>query len=97
MNKVIEAYYNQAPINPFLLKQKIDKFSRNPDIQEEFAYWITNKAFSKEPVVVEGYTAEKLASLSEYLMGEGAFLLLIELRENPGKALKQISKGFYML
>lgn len=97
MNKVIEAYYSQVSIKPFLLKQKLDKFSRHPDIQEEFAHWITNKTFVKEPVVVEGYTAQKLASLSEFLMGEGAFLLLIDLRENPTKALKQISKGFYML
>lgn len=97
MNTVIEAYYDQAPIHPFLLKQKIEKFSCHPDIQEEFAYWITNKAFAEEPVVVEGYTAEQLASLSEYLVGEGAFLLLIDLRENPEKALQQISKGFTML
>lgn len=97
MDKIIEAYYSQAPINSFLLKQKMAKFSRNPDVKKEFAYWIENKTFAKDAIAVEGYTAEKLASLSEYLMGEGAFLLLIELRENPEKAMKQIEKGFHML
>lgn len=97
MDKIIETYYRQAPINAFLLKQKMEKFSRNPDIKREFAYWIENKTFAEDAIVVEGYTAEKLASLSEYLMGEGAFLLLIELRECPEKAIKRIKKGFNML
>lgn len=45
---------------------------------------------------VEGYTAEKLASMSPYLDGEGAFMLLIELKENPDKAKKRIAEGFKM-
>lgn len=97
MDKIIEAYYSQAPINAFLLKQKMARFSRNPDIKKEFAYWIENKTFIKDAVVVEGYTAENLAAMSEYLVGESAFLLLIELRENPKSAIKQINKGFHML
>ena len=97
MDKIIEAYYNQVPVNAFLLKQKLEKFSRNPDIKKEFAYWIENKAFAKDATVIEGYTAEKLASMSAYLNGEGAFLLLIDLRENPERAIKQIAKGFNML
>lgn len=42
----------------------------------------------------EGYTAKKLAGMSKYLNGEGAFMMLIELRENPEKALAQIQDGF---
>lgn len=96
MNKVIEDYYEQAKINPYLLKQKLEKFSRHPDIQEEFAYWISTRMFTENAVVVEGHTAQKLAAKSEYLMGEGAFLLMIDLREKPEKALKQIAHGFHM-
>lgn len=97
MDKIIESYYSQTLINTFLLKQKMEKFSRHPDIKKEFVYWIENKAFAEDAIVVEGYTAKKLASISEYLNGEGAFLMLIDLRENPDKALSQIQKGFYML
>ena len=43
---------------------------------------------------MEGYTAKKLSELSEYLDGDGAFVLLIELRENPDKARKRITNGF---
>lgn len=97
MNHTIEAYYSQAKVNPHLLKQKLEKFSRNPDLQKEFAYWIEHRAFMADSVVIHGYTAEKLAALSEYLNGEGAFMLMIELRENPNKALKRISDGFFQL
>ena len=48
----------------------------------------------EDAVSVEGFTAKKLSEESEYLNGEGAFAMLIELRENPKKALAQIAKGF---
>ena len=47
-------------------------------------------------MTVENYTAEKISSLSEFMDGEGAFVLLIQLRENPQKALKRIKDGFVM-
>ena len=96
MNKVIEAYYSQAKINPFLISQKLAAFSRNSDLQTEFVYWIEHKTYKKDAVAIHGYTAEKLATLSEYLNGEGAFMLMIELREDPEKAMYRISHGFNM-
>ena len=57
--------------------------------------WIKdNKYVSEGAVEVEGYTARKLAEISEYLNGEGAFLLLIELRDNPQRAKAWIKEGF---
>lgn len=96
MNKVIEAYYAQAKINPFIIRQKLAKFSRNSDIQAEFVHWIENKEYRQDAVVIQGYTAKMLAALSEYLNGEGAFILMIELREDPEKAMSRISHGFNM-
>ena len=97
MKNTIESYYVNTGINPFLLKQKLAKFSRNPDLQSEFAYWIANGSFSEPAISIEGYTAAKLASLSPYLNGEGAYMLMIELRESPKTALRKIQDGFYML
>lgn len=94
---VIESYYAPVKMNPFLLNQKMAKFSRHPDIAEEFAYWISNKVYKQNAIVIEGHTAQELASRSEYLMGEGAFLLMIDLREKPEKVSKQIAEGFRML
>lgn len=45
-------------------------------------------------VTIEEYTAKDIAALSKLLDGEGAFMLLIELRENPEKAKKRIKEGF---
>lgn len=95
MKTIIENYYNENSILPILLEQKIKKFERNTDIKDEFEYWIKNKQYlDKDYVVVEGYSAQQLADMSKYLDGEGAFMLLIELRENPKKAFDRISKGF---
>jgi hypothetical protein len=97
MSKVVEEYYKQANMMPLILKQKLSKLQKNTDILQEFEYWIQHKDYKKDDCVsIDGYTAEKLAALSEYVDGEGAFMLLIELRENHDKALRRISNGFKM-
>ena len=95
MSKIIEEYYAKAKIMPLLLKKKMSKFSEHPNIAEEFEHWITEKQYKdRNCVVVEGYSAKRLSELSKFLDGEGAFMLLIELRENPKNALEKISNGF---
>lgn len=93
MNKVIEQYYKDAHIMPLLLKKKMAAFEKHPDIAGEFEYWIINKQYC-DGVTVEGYTAKRIAELSPYMDGEGAFILLIELRENLDKAKQRIAAGF---
>lgn len=94
MNKVITEYYAQANISHFLMNQKAEKLERNPDISDEFEYWITHKKYKSNGLVINGYSAQSLANLSRFLEGEGSFMLLIELRENPDKAKRQIQEGF---
>lgn len=94
MKQAIVEYYSQTPLVPYLLQQKMDKLKRNSDICDEFEYWILNKEYKQNGVVVNGYSAQKLAELSRFLDGEGAFMLLIELRENPEKAMSKIQEGF---
>jgi hypothetical protein len=93
MSKVIETYYKAAGIMPLLLKKKMAAFAKHQDIAAEFEYWISHKEYL-DGVSVEGYTAKSIAALSPYMDGEGAFQLLIELRENPSKAKKRINDGF---
>ncbi|MCD8020323.1 MAG: hypothetical protein LUF92_12315 [Clostridiales bacterium] len=95
MSKIIGDYYAKAPMLPLLVQQKIERFNRNPDIAAEFEDWIVNKAYRKNnAVMIQGYTAEKLAAISEYMNGEAAFITLINLREQPEKTLKKIETGF---
>lgn len=95
MSKIIEEYYAKAKVMPLLLKSKMAKLSKHSDIAAELEYWITEKQYKEgNCVVVEGYSAKKLSELSVYLDGESAFMLLIELRENPQNALAKIENGF---
>ncbi len=96
MSKIIKDFYMAAQIPATMIDDKLEKFNRHPDIMKEFEYWISKKAYKTDsPLEIEGYTAQKLAELSPLVSGEGAFNLLIELRENPSRALKRIKKGFY--
>ena len=57
MSRIIENYYKQANVMPLLLKQKMNKLSRNEDVLKEFEYWIEHKAYLQNGVCIEGYTA----------------------------------------
>ncbi len=95
MSKVIREYYEKTHTLQSLFEQKIIKFEKHPDIMQEFEQWILNKQYKTEGAVsVLGYTAKKLSEISPYLKGEGAFILLMELRDDPEKAKRRISSGF---
>lgn len=92
--KLIRDYLEQVQTPDIVKQMKLADYEKHKDIAEEFEYWIkTHKYMQDNCVEVEGYTAEKLSRLSEFLEGEGAFGLLIELRENPKRAMKKISEG----
>ena len=88
----------QNSINSRLRENDVEKIFlpfKAKDVAAEFEYWIKEHAYkTEEAVTVEGYTARTLSAISEYLDGEGAFMLLIELREDPKKAHDRINGGF---
>ena len=95
MNDIIRHFYEKTNLPKPIVEQKVAAFRRHSDIAEEFEQWITDKTYKTQgAVTIEGYTAKKLSELSEYLNGDGAFVLLIELREDPDKAHKRIGQGF---
>lgn len=95
MSKTIETFYTEHGTPQVILNRKLKDFEQNPDIAAEFEAWISSGQYKSEGAVsVEGYTAKQLSEASPLLNGEGAFIMLIELRYNPDKALKQIKKGF---
>lgn len=95
--KAIREYFEKANIPQVIINRKINSYEKNPDIANEFEKWILTKEYVTEDcVTVENYTAKKISELSEFLDGEGAFSMLIMLREDPQKALEKIKKGFLM-
>ena len=96
MMNIIRNYYEKTGIPTIMINKKVASFEKNPDIAKEFEHWIKTKNLNENCVIVENYTAEKISKLSEFVDGEGAFSLLLQLRENPQKALKRIKDGFVM-
>lgn len=95
MSEIIRKYYEENKAPGFLVKQKLKKFDKHQDIATEFESWIRSGSYKTTgAIVVEGYTARQLSETSKYLNGEGAFMILIELREDPKKALRRIEDGF---
>lgn len=95
MNDIIRQFFEKYNLPKPIVEQKVAAFRRHSDIAEEFEQWITDRTYkSQDAVTIEGYTAKKLSELSEHLNGDGAFVLLIELREHPEKARKRITNGF---
>lgn len=95
MSKVIREYYKKAHTLPTLIEQKMLVFEKHPDIMKKFEQWLRNREYKVDGAVsVFGYTAKTISELSPYLRGEGAIVLLMELRDNPEKAKKRISTGF---
>lgn len=97
MDNTIKIFYEKNNTPDFLIKKKLKAFEGNEDIADEFRRWIQTGEYNYDkPVVVENYTAKKLSELSPYLNGEGAFIMLIELRQTPEEAIKKLKRGFKM-
>lgn len=93
MRKTIKEYYKKAGVASFIIDEKLKKFDKHDDIAGEFEYWILNNEYI-DKICVEGYKASDLSKISSYLNGEGAFVILIELREDPVGAKERIKNGF---
>ncbi len=90
----IKNYLISAGLDEDFAERKITQYSKHLDIADEFSSWIKNGQYIENGIQVEGYTAKQLSELSEYLVGEGSFSMLIMLREKPEKAKKKIQEGF---
>lgn len=67
---------------------------KHPDIESEFILYIQSgwEKVSEAPIVVEGFSAEKL--YNQYSLSVvGAYNYLIYLREDPEEALEFLKKG----
>ena len=94
MSEIIKSYYLENSISPDLIEKKIKRFNEHQDIAKEFELWIQNREYKNDGLCIEGYNAKDLSKKSKYLDGEGAFMMLIELREHPEKAIERLSRGF---
>ena len=106
VNMISKLSYNVGRIRDYLLKEKkvteevtkqlVKPYYGNPEIANEFAYWLRKREFIGEnPVTIHGYTAEILYDkYKEQLDIAGVFSLLISLKGDYEKAIKWINEGF---
>ena len=106
VNMISKLSYNVGRIRDYLLKEKkvteevtkqlVKPYYDNPEIANEFAYWLRKREFIGEnPVTIHGYTAEILYDkYKEQLDIAGVFSLLISLKGDYEKAIKWINEGF---
>ena len=93
MSEIIREFYKKNGFPEKLIEQKVRSFCKHPDIAEEFEEWIrTGKFCENDAVEIAGYTAKKL-SMIKYLNGDGAFTVLIELREDYQHTMEQLKNG----
>lgn len=90
----IKEYLISADLDEEFVERKLSQYLKHVDIADEFVNWIVSGQYKEDGIKVEGYTAKKLSELSEYLVGEGSFAMLIMLREKPERAKKKIQEGF---
>ena len=94
MQQIFE-FLQAAGLEEYSLQKNMRSFEQNPDIAEEFIEWLNTGSYKKEnPITVEGYSAQNIAEMAEFLDGAGAFNFLITLRERPEKGLEYIKTGF---
>ena len=87
----IKEYYEQLNAPDFIVENKLRKLDTHADIKREFEEWINTGDYLENGVEVEGYTAQKLSSVSRLLSGESAFMALIDLREKPESTIRMIN------
>lgn len=74
-------------------EKSYEKIARYADIRKEFyQYIMDDEVFTPNPIKVEGFTAQYLAT-NYPLSTLGAYNYLIYLREMPGKALADLKAG----
>lgn len=92
---MIRDYYEQIGLPSILIDRETTAFDKHPDIKREFEHWLENKEYIVDNCVAVGnYTAKSIAEKFPVLNGEGAFRLLVQLRDEPEEAHDRINRGF---
>ena len=95
---MIRDYYEQIRLPSILIDNEVAAFNKHPDIKREFEYWLESREYIVDNcAVVENYTAKSIAEQFTVLDGEGAFRLLVQLRDDPKEAHELINSGFIIM
>lgn len=87
-------YLQNARLSDNTVNKHLSDFEANPDLANEFCEWIDTRVYNtNNPIVIEGYSANDIYSKATYLDGLKVYSLMIKLRNNPERTVKEIENG----
>ena len=78
---------------PAHIANTLDLLKKQADIYAEFVAWLEAREFPEHGIIVEGYSASKIAQIQPKLSGLAVYLLLAELRSDTERALGYLKEG----
>ena len=94
MDKILSYLKEELKQSERISKMNCEKFSKHPDIKEEFELWIETQEYPDNGIKVSGYDTRTINKLAPFMNGLGVYKFLISLRETPEQAQKFIADGF---
>ena len=95
MDKILSYLTEDRKVKPEAARKICAAFERHDDIRAELECWVDARAYPQDnPIIINGYTAEKVAGLAPFMDGVGVYNFMITLRERPDSAEKIIAAGF---
>ncbi len=84
---IIKKYLLGKNITEPVVNVIVKKFYNNEDIADELIYYIKNNSYKEEDIIIEGFSAKKLALKHDSLDVIGVYTALIDLRNDPSDEL----------
>ena len=95
MEKIINYLINECKQKPEVASKIAAPFKNHDDIRAELEQWIEKQEYPKKnPLTIEGYTAESVSKLAFFMDGVGVYNFMVTLRERPENAKHIIAEGF---
>ena len=94
MEQVLNYLINEMQQSERVAKRTAAKICKYEDIMLEFLEWVNTNSFSALGLIIEGYSAKKIAELAPFMNGVGVYNFMVLLRDNPQLAHETISAGF---
>lgn len=94
MEQILNYLTNELHQSERIASRNAAKLCKYDDIKAEFLAWVDTKDYSDSGLVIEGYTAKKIAELAPFMSGVGVYNFMVTLRDNPEIAHETIDAGF---
>lgn len=93
-SQILQYLYKKGVKNPIVAGNLVAKVTKYDDIKRELLGWLKTREFKDDGIKIEGYQAKDIIELAPFMDGVGVYNFLVDLREKPEVAKKQLADGF---